>query len=108
LNRRGALNSQISAFFALHELAQQRRVISFLDRMDQHPLFEFVIAGICAVSSEPSGPEGLLAKVTSLEPSKSLWLHLKFGRPADATSQNPERRLVLQLGLREKSDCVIM
>lgn len=93
---------------ALHELAQQRKDISFLDRLDQNPSSEIVI-GTIAASSKLVDSQGLLAKL-----SNSTFLKIKFGPPREPTSQNPDGRFALQLELGgereegEKSDCVIM
>ena len=88
---------------ALHDLVRQRRDISFLDKLDQHPSDAFVI-GTCAVGASPS--EGCLARIKVL--GKSYKLHIGFGLPPYATGQNPEGRFALQLELREDSDCLIM
>ena len=90
---------------ALHELVQQRKDISFLDRLDQNPSSEFII-GTCAVNSKLVDSGGLLAKLSS-----STLLKIKFGPPLEPTSQNPDGRFALQLELdeeREESDCILM
>lgn len=88
---------------SLHDLVQKRKDISFLDQLDRHPSSELVIQ-TCSFGSSPF--EGCLARITVN--SSPYRLYISFGKPPEATGQNPRQSFALQLEIRGDSSCLIM